>query len=188
MGAGFVGVATTHQTLRFVGAKISFVTQKSFAWRLTLALRERMVPDNKSPMAKSYWLVKQEPEAYSWNHLVDEGSTNWTGIRNYQARNNLRAMKKGDAVLFYHSVSEKSVVGVAKVTREAYPDTTAKEGDWSAVDIEATKALKEPVSLDAIKADPPLKDIPLVKHSRLSVMPLTKSQFDRILFLGKTKG
>lgn len=138
-------------------------------------------------MAKQYWLVKQEPEAYSWNTLVQDGSTDWTGIRNFQARNNLRAMKKGDLVLFYHSVSEKAVVGIAKVNKEAYPDATAEEGDWSAVDLAPLKSMKEPVSLESIKKDKILSEIPLIKQSRLSVMPLTKGHFDRILKLGRTK-
>src|SRR6201995_5041752 len=101
-------------------------------------------------MAKNYWLVKQEPEAYSWDTFVKDGKTAWTGVRNFQARNNLRAMKKGDAVLFYHSVSEKQVVGVAKVAKEAYADPTATEGEWVCVDIAPDKALKKPVTLDQI--------------------------------------
>src|SRR5438034_5028575 len=119
-------------------------------------------------MAKHFWMVKQEPEAYSWSTFVQEGKTAWTGVRNFQARNNLRAMKKGDLVLFYHSVSEKSVVGLARVEKEQYPDPTAKEGDWSAVNLVPVKALKEPVSLEQIKADAILKHMPLVRQSRLS--------------------
>lgn len=138
-------------------------------------------------MAKQFWLVKQEPEAYSWDTFVGDGLTDWTGIRNFQARNNLRAMKKGDFVLFYHSVSDKSVVGIAQVKREAYPDDTAEDGDWSAVDLVPLKAMREPVSLDAIKTDAGLRDMALIKQSRLSVMPLTKAQFERILKLGRTK-
>lgn len=138
-------------------------------------------------MAKHYWLVKQEPEAYSWSHLVEDGVTDWIGIRNFQARNNLRAMKKGDLVLFYHSVSEKSVVGIAKVVREAYPDKSAPDGDWSAVDLSAVKALNEPVTLDTIKLEKSLQGIALIKNSRLSVMPLEKAHFDTILKLGRTK-
>src|SRR5215831_3074035 len=106
-----------------------------------------------------HWLVKQEPEAYSWEMLVKEGSTAWTGVRNFQARNNLRAMKRGDLVFFYHSVSEKQVVGVAKVAREAYPDPTASEGDWSCVDLVPGKPLTKPVGLDVIRGDQPLKDM-----------------------------
>ena len=137
-------------------------------------------------MAKQYWLVKQEPEAYSWATFAQEGRTAWTGVRNFQARNNLRQMKKGDLVLFYHSVSEKQVVGLARVAREAYPDPTATEGDWSCVDLVPAKALNQPVGLDAIKADAKLKDLPLLKQSRLSVMPLAQPAFERLLELGRT--
>jgi len=138
-------------------------------------------------MATNYWLVKQEPEAYSWSVLVKEGRTAWTGVRNFQARNNLRAMKSRDLVFFYHSVSEKQIIGIASVEREFYPDPTANEGDWSCIDLAPVKALKKPVPLDAIKADKILKSIPLVRQSRLSVSPLTKEQFDRVLALAETK-
>jgi len=139
-------------------------------------------------VAKSqYWLVKQEPEAYSWDDFVLERGTVWTGVRNYQARNNLRAMKKGDPVLFYHSVSQKQVVGVAQVKRSHYSDPTASEGDWSVVDLVPVKPLKTPVSLEAMKSDSILKDMPLIKQSRLSVTPLTKVQFERLLRLAETK-
>ena len=133
-----------------------------------------------------YWLVKQEPEAYSWATFAQEGRTAWTGVRNFQARNNLRQMKKGDLVLFYHSVSEKQVVGLARVDREAYPDPTATEGDCSCGDLVPAKALNQPVGLDAIKADAKLKDLPLLKQSRLSVMPLAQPAFERLLELGRT--
>lgn len=133
------------------------------------------------------WLVKQEPEAYAWATFVKEGGTAWTGVRNFQARNNLRAMRRGDCVFFYHSVSEKQVVGLAKVAKEAYPDPTAKEGDWSCVDLKPVKALKKPVTLDAIKSDAALKDMPLIRQSRLSVLPLTEAQAKRLLELGETK-
>ena len=103
-------------------------------------------------MAKNYWLVKSEPEAYSWDTFVKDGRTAWTGVRNFQARNNLRAMKKGDVVAFYHSVTDKQIVGLAKVDKEAYPDATAKEGDWACVDLVPAKPLKQPVTLAAIKA------------------------------------
>jgi predicted RNA-binding protein with PUA-like domain len=136
-------------------------------------------------MAKQYWLVKQEPEAYSWSDLVKDGRTAWTGVRNFQARNNLRAMKKGDPVFYYHSVSEKQVVGVAQVEKEAYPDPTAKEGDWVCVDLVPVKALKMPVTLEQIKGDKLLKNILLVRQSRLSVMPLGKEEFERIKELGR---
>ena len=138
-------------------------------------------------MPTGYWLVKQEPEAYSWATFVKEGGTSWTGVRNFQARNNLRAMKKGDLVFFYHSVTEKQVVGVARVEKESYPDPTAKEGDWVCVDLVPVRALKQPVSLDAIKADKVLKEMPLIRNSRLSVMPLTPGQCERLLELAATK-
>jgi predicted RNA-binding protein with PUA-like domain len=136
-------------------------------------------------MAKNFWLVKSEPESYSWQKFVEEGKTAWTGVRNFQARNNLRAMKRGDLVFFYHSVSDKQVVGVARVEKEFYPDPTAKEGDWSCVDLAPEKPLKNPVTLDVIKSDKILKEIPLVRQSRLSVTPLNEVQFKRILELAK---
>ncbi len=135
----------------------------------------------------NYWLAKSEPEAYAWAQLVHDGKTAWTGVRNFQARNNLRAMKKGDVVFFYHSVTDKQVVGVAKVVKEFYPDATAEEGDWSCVDIAPVKPLVQPVSLETIKTDKVLKDMPLVKQSRLSVTPLTEAQARRLLELGATK-
>ncbi|HXD01362.1 MAG TPA: EVE domain-containing protein [Verrucomicrobiae bacterium] len=138
-------------------------------------------------MAKKYWLVKVEPDAYSWADFVKDGKTAWTGVRNYQARNNLRAMQKGDPVFYYHSVTEKQVVGLARVEREAYPDPTAKEGDWSAVDLAPVKPFVRPITLDAIKTDAILKHILLVRHSRLSVSPLDETQFKRLLVLGETK-
>jgi predicted RNA-binding protein with PUA-like domain len=134
-----------------------------------------------------YWLVKQEPEAYSWADLVSDGGTAWTGIRNFQARNFLRAMKEGDRVLFYHSVSEKQVVGVARVARAAYADPTAEDADWSCVDLKPLAPLKSPVTLETITADAVLRDLPLIRQSRLSVMPLTPVQFERILVLGQTR-
>ena len=134
-----------------------------------------------------YWLVKQEPEKYPWEQFIKDKGTYWDGVRNYQARNNLRAMKKGDQVMYYHSVTGKSVVGVAKVTGEAYPDPTAKEGDWSVVDLKPVKALNKPVSLEEIKKDSKLAEISLIKQSRLSVMPLRAAEFRRILQLGQTK-
>jgi predicted RNA-binding protein with PUA-like domain len=137
-------------------------------------------------MAKHYWLVKQEPEAYSWWTFLKEGKTAWTGVRNFQARNNLRTMKKGEFVCFYHSVSEKQVVGLARVDRASYPDPTATEGDWSAVDLSPVKSLEKSVSLDAIKADKILKQMRLLKNSRLSVAPLTAAQFRRLLALAET--
>ena len=136
---------------------------------------------------KNFWLVKQEPSSYSWSDFVGEGKTSWTGVRNFAARNNLRKMKKGDDVFFYHSGDEKAVVGIAKVARIAYPDTTADEGDWSCVDLEPVKPLAAPVSLDQIKADAALKEMPLLKNSRLSVQPVSAAQFKRVLELGGRK-
>jgi predicted RNA-binding protein with PUA-like domain len=133
----------------------------------------------------NYWLVKSEPESYSWADLLKDGHTAWTGVRNFTARNNLRAMKKNDAVFFYHSVSEKQIVGVAAVAGEAYPDPTAKEGDWSCVDLIPGKALKKPVTLSAIKDDGALKDMPLLRLSRLSVSPVTKAQFDKLMAMSE---
>jgi len=135
----------------------------------------------------NYWLVKSEPETYSWDTFVKEKGAAWTGVRNFQARNNLRAMKRGDLVLFYHSVSDKQVVGLARVDKEAYVDPTAKEGDWSCVDLVPGKSLAKPVTLDQIKADKALADMPLLKNSRLSVQPVSKAQFDRVLSLAGTK-
>jgi predicted RNA-binding protein with PUA-like domain len=134
---------------------------------------------------KKFWLVKQEPSAYSWTNFVADGKTSWTGVRNYVARNNLRAMRKGDAVLYYHSVTEKAVIGVARVIREAYPDSTATEGDWSAVDLAPDKALPRPVGLDEIKRNPRLKEMTLLRCSRLSVQPLTSAEFQEILRMAK---
>jgi predicted RNA-binding protein with PUA-like domain len=149
--------------------------------RILLAVSDAKLLANH--MAKNYWLVKQEPEGYSWQTLVKEKHTAWTGVRNFQARNNLRAMKKGDAVLFYHSGEEKQVVGIAEVAREAYPDPSADEGDWSCVDIAPVKALKTPVTLHTIKSDKRLSNIALVRQSRLSVMPLAGEHFNRIVEL-----
>jgi predicted RNA-binding protein with PUA-like domain len=135
-------------------------------------------------MGKNHWIVKQEPGSFSWATLVKDGRTDWTGVRNFQARNHLRSMKKGDPVLFYHSGEEKQIVGLARVEKEAYSDPTADEGDWSAVDIVPVKGLKKPVTLQQIRAEKVLKDMPLVRQSRLSVSPLTEAQFERIINLG----
>jgi len=134
---------------------------------------------------KQFWLVKSEPSAYSWDNLIADGKTAWTGVRNYTARNNLRTMRKGDAVFFYHSVEGKEIVGIAKVAREAYPDPTAKEGDWSAVDIAPEKPLSRPVPLDGIKRNPNLKEMALLRLSRLSVQPVARAQFDEVLRMAK---
>lgn len=132
----------------------------------------------------NHWLVKSEPRTYSWEKFLKDGKTTWDGVRNYAARNNLRGMKKGDFVLFYHSNEGMCVVGIAKVIKEAYQDPTAKEGDWSAVDLAPFKTLKKQVTLSQIKADKMLQNIGLVKQGRLSVMPLKAVEFDRILELG----
>ena len=139
-------------------------------------------------MAKQYWLVKQEPEAYAWDNLVRDGRTSWTGVRNFQARNYLRAMKVGDLVLFYHSVTDKQVMGVARVEREAYADPTAEAGDWSAVDLGPERALENAVSLEQLKSDTITKDMPLIRQSRLSVMELSEVVFRRVLAMGKKSG
>ena len=133
----------------------------------------------------NHWLVKSEPAAYAWTQLVADGSTVWTGVRNFQARNHLRAMKKGDHVFFYHSVTDKQVIGLARVAKEFYPDPTATEGDWSCVELVPVKPLKTPVTLETIKADAVLKAMPLVKQSRLSVTPLTSAQAERLQKLGQ---
>ncbi len=132
------------------------------------------------------WLIKSEPSVYPWSKLVLDGSTRWDGIRSYEARNNLRAMKQGDLCLFYHSNEGKEIVGIARVKREAYADPTS-EDDWSAVDVEAVAPMKVPVTLDAIKKHPKLKKMALVKKSRLSVGPVTHAELDVILDAGKTK-
>ena len=135
----------------------------------------------------NYWLVKSEPGEYSFQDLQKQGRSMWDGVRNYAARNNLRAMKKGDLVLFYHSVNDKEVVGISKVDKEYYPDPTAEKGDWSVVDLVPVKALKQPVSLRAVKAVPELQNIALVRIGRLSVMPLEQEEFEIILEMGATK-
>ena len=136
-----------------------------------------------SPARTGHWLVKQEPSAYSWSDFVREGGTAWTGVRNFQARKNLASMARGDEVLFYHSVVGKCVVGLARVRQVAYPDPTAKEGNWICVDLEPVRELAQPVSLESIKARASLCEIPLLRQSRLSVMPLSEVQFREILKL-----
>ena len=128
-----------------------------------------------------YWLLKSEPDAWSWENQVKEGASMWDGVRNYQARNNLKEMKKNDLCFFYHSVTDKSFVGVVKVVKEYYPDPTDKTGRFVVVDVKATKKLKNPISLDQIKENSKLQDIALVKQSRLSVMPLKKTEWDIII-------
>ncbi len=143
---------------------------------------------------KSFWLVKQEPGAYSWADFVADGKTAWTGVRNYTARNNLRKMEKGDEVFFYHSggpsrtgssvEATKAIVGIAKVVKTAYADPTAKEGDWSAVDLAPVEALRRPVTLGEIKGNARLKNMPLIRQSRLSVMPVSADEFRTIVKMG----
>ena len=128
-----------------------------------------------------YWLLKSEPDAWSWDNQVKEGASMWDGVRNYQARNNLKEMKKNDLCFYYHSVTEKSIVGIVKVVKEYYPDPTDKTDRFVVVDVKATKKLKNPVSLDQIKENSKLKDIALVKQSRLSVMPLKKTEWEIII-------
>ena len=132
----------------------------------------------------SYWLAKSDPDTYGWPELVRDGKTSWDGVRNYTARNNLRAMKPDDLVLFYHSGKEKSIVGAMKVLSEAHPDRTSKEEIWSAVDVAPAWTLKSPVTLSKIKAEPSLRNMQLVRVGRLSVMPLEKKEFDIIVSLG----
>ncbi len=141
----------------------------------------------KSKTKGSYWLVKQEPETYSWSDLMSDGRTDWSGVRNYQARNNLREMKTGDRVLFYHSGKDKAVVGLAEVVKSAYPDPTADDAQWVAVDLRAIKALKNPVPLAAIRYDKRLSQLPLIRQSQLSVMSLTKDEFEIIVATGDGK-
>jgi predicted RNA-binding protein with PUA-like domain len=141
----------------------------------------------KKRSSSKHWMVKQEPETYSWDDFVNDGRTDWTGVRNYQARNNLRDMKSGDAVLFYHSGKDKAVVGLAEVVKAAYPDPTADDPQWVAVDLKPVKPLKAPVLLAAIRYDKRLSGLPLIRQSQLSVMPLTKDEFDAIISMGNGK-
>ena len=138
-------------------------------------------------MAKNCWLVKQEPESYSWSTFAADRKTAWTGVRNYQARNNLRAMSQGDPVYYYHSGDEKQVVGLARVAKAAYADPTATDGDWSCVDLTAVKPLKKSVTLATIKSDPILKQMLLARNSRISVSAVTAEESQRLLELAETK-
>ncbi len=128
-----------------------------------------------------YWLLKSEPDAWSWDNQVKEGASMWDGVRNYQARNNLKKMKKNDLCFFYHSVTEKSVVGIVKVVKEYYPDPTDNTERFVVVDVKATKKLKKPVTLYQIKENIKLKDVALLKQSRLSVMPIKKMEWNEII-------
>jgi predicted RNA-binding protein with PUA-like domain len=133
----------------------------------------------------NYWLLKTEPETFSWDDLVKEGEAMWDGVRNYQARNNLRAMKKGDQFLFYHSVKNQGIIGIAEISKEHYPDPTAKEGDWSVVSVKPVRRLKRFISLQEIKENKQLQNMVLVKNTRLSVQPVTKEEFNLILKLSE---
>ncbi len=132
----------------------------------------------------NYWLVKSEPGSYSWQQFVKDGRTYWDGVRNYQARNNLKAMNEGDLVLFYHSVTEKQVMGMARVVKECYQDPTTDDDRWVVVDIVPKKSFQKPVTLEEVKADERLENIALVKQARLSVMPLRREEFDALIELG----
>jgi predicted RNA-binding protein with PUA-like domain len=143
---------------------------------------------SKKKPASGYWMVKQEPETYSWDDFVKDGRTDWTGVRNYQARNNLRGMKTGERVLFYHSGKEKAVVGIAEVVKGAYEDPTADDAQWVAVDLKPVRALKSSVPLAAIRYDKRLSQLPLIRQSQLSVMALTKDEFEIIVATGDGKG
>ena len=138
----------------------------------------------KNKTKGSYWMVKQEPETYSWSDFANDGRTDWTGVRNYQARNNLRKMSAGESVLFYHSGKDKAVVGLAEEIKPAHPDPTANDEQWVAVDLKPLRKLKNPVPLAAIRYDKRLSQLPLIRQSQLSVMPLTKDEFDVIVALG----
>jgi predicted RNA-binding protein with PUA-like domain len=136
-------------------------------------------------MSKNYWLVKQEPETFSWDEFVAAGQTDWTGVRNFQARNNLKAMKTGDRAIYYHSGKEKAAVGIAEVVKAAYPDPTAKDGDWVAVDIKPVSRFARSVPLAEMRADSELSELTLLRQTQLSVMPVSKQEFDRLVKLGK---
>ncbi|MCE9673736.1 EVE domain-containing protein [Myxococcus stipitatus] len=138
-------------------------------------------------MAKpQYWLIKSEPSVYAYAQLEKDGKTEWTGIRSYEARNNLRAMKPGDLCLYYHSNEDKALVGIARVLTAAGPDSTAPDEDWASVRVEAVTPLKHPVDLATVKATPALEEFPLVTRSRLSVAPVTAEHFKLVLKMAKT--
>ncbi|HVY16593.1 MAG TPA: EVE domain-containing protein [Rhodopila sp.] len=135
----------------------------------------------------AYWLVKSEPDAFSWDQQVANGVEPWTGVRNHMARNNLKAMKKGDLSFFYHSNVGKEIVGVVEVAREAYPDPTAESGDWVCVDMKVVGPMPKPVTLVEIKADPDFADLALVRQSRLSVMPVSAAHWKKLCKIGGWK-
>ena len=135
----------------------------------------------------AHWLIKSEPSEYSFARLQADGRTEWTGIRNFEARNNLRAMAVGDLCLYYHSMEEKAVVGLARVSRAARPDPTAPGEDWASVEVEPVEPLTAPVTLERVRADPALKDFQLVTRGRLSVVPVTPAQYVRVLALSRRR-
>jgi predicted RNA-binding protein with PUA-like domain len=141
----------------------------------------------KKTAGSGLWLVKQEPETYSWGDFVRDGRTDWTGVRNFQARNNLRQMEVGDRVLFYHSGTGKCVVGIAEVAKAAYADPTAGDPQWVAVDIKPVKPLNEPVPMASIRYHAKLANLPLIRQSQLSVMPLSKEEFETLVAMGMGK-
>lgn len=143
-----------------------------------------MAKKSQTRKKSNYWMVKQEPETYSWDDFVADGKTDWSGVRNYQARNNLRLMATGESVLFYHSGKDKAVVGLAEVIKPAYPDPTADDEQWVAVDLKPLRKLNNPVPLAAIRYDKRLSQLPLIRQSQLSVMSLTKDEFEVIVALG----
>src|SRR5436190_11854846 len=145
----------------------------------------KKVAAKKVSRASGLWMVKQEPETYSWDDFVRDGRTDWTGVRNFQARNNLKQMKVSDRVLFYHSGTGKCVVGIAEVAKAAYADPTANDAQWVAVDLKPVKPLKTDVPLASIRYNPKLSNLPLIRQSQLSVMPLTKEEFDVIVAMSK---
>jgi predicted RNA-binding protein with PUA-like domain len=136
-------------------------------------------------MTTQYWLVKSEPETYSWADLVRDGKTDWTGVRNFAARGHLKAMKEGDRAFFYHSGEQKAIVGLAEITRTAFPDKTAEEEGWVAVEVKAVEPLARPVTLAEIKKEPALAEMALIRLSRLSVQPVAKPEFEKILKMAK---
>jgi len=152
-----------------------------------MVAKKKTTQPKKDSASSGHWLVKEEPEAYSFDDLVRDGRTDWTGVRNFQARNYLRQMKTGDVVLFYHSGESKSVVGIAQVVKAPYPDPTANDEQWVAVDIKPVEPLKQPVSLAAMRENPKLATLLLIRQSRLSVMPVSKAEFDVIVKMSGTK-
>jgi len=146
---------------------------------------KRVTAESVKLFPMNYWLVKQEPEKYSFDDLIRDGATDWTGVRNFQARNNLREMRVGDPVLFYHSVSEKAVVGAAVISREAFQDSTDETGKWIAVEIKSLSKFENPITLDKIKREKKLENIALIKQSRLSVLPLMREEFETIVSLSR---